>query len=361
MLANVQPKAHVLLLLLSLHGAAALQISATRPTPNRLISIQLLADKPADSTSGPSPTAREKDLVASSGDPKPPSVWLLMTVAALQSGCFGCIGTALPPALRASGLDPSSVALLLGRLGSASALCEVLLSNSFGKLSDAIGRKPIMLAAPAITVLARSMVVLSPTLPVLIGARLMTTLVVPVYWLAYQAAMADSFGGNTTKLAVVGSRVQAGMGLGYALASLVGGPLAQRDIRYAYAASCSLGCCVLACIAFGFRETLSPERRVRFEWKGGSPLGFQNLFKRGALAAKLNLVVVCQVGVRKPSSEGPSKPRACVWRRWDASQRSIPRSSKMTSFAHFSPLSYRACLLTSLTNLPRLSARHRSR
>lgn len=236
----------------------------------------------------PGKKASESDL------PKPPSTLLLMTVAGLQSGCFGCIGTALPPALRASGLDPSSVALLLGRLGSASALCEVLLSNSFGKLSDAIGRKPIMLAAPAITVLARSMVVLAPTLPVLIGARLITTLVVPVYWLAYQAAMADAFGSNTTKLAIVGSRVQAGMGLGYALASLVGGPLAQRDIRYAYAASCTLGCCVLGCIALGFRETLSAERRVRFEWKGNSPLGFQNLFRRSHLSAKLNLVVVCQ-------------------------------------------------------------------
>ena len=41
----------------------------------------------------------------------------------------------------------------------------------------------------------------------LICARLLTTLVVPVYWLAYQAAMADSFGSNTTKLAVVGSTV----------------------------------------------------------------------------------------------------------------------------------------------------------
>ena len=125
------------------------------------------------------------DEESPAGD-KPPSVAFLMAVAGLQSACFGCIGTALPPALRASGLDPSSVALLLGRLGSASALCEVLLSNSFGKLSDAIGRKPIMLAAPAITVVARFMVVLSPRLPVLIGARLITTLVVPVYWLAYQ-------------------------------------------------------------------------------------------------------------------------------------------------------------------------------
>ena len=75
--------------------------------------------------------------------------------------------------------------------------------------------------------------------------------------------MADLFGNNTTRLAVVNSRVSAGMGLGYAIASLVGGerggapcrlpamisflqtpssaagPLAARDIRYAYAASCA--------------------------------------------------------------------------------------------------------------------------
>jgi len=234
------------------------------------------------------PSAGQKDVA------KPPPTWLLMLVAGLQSGCFGCIGTALPPALHNAGLDPSAVALLLGRLGSASALCEVLLSNSFGKLSDAMGRKPIMLAAPAITILARAMVVAKPTLPVLIGARLTSTLVVPLYWLAYQAAMADSFGSNTTKLAVVGSRVQAGMGLGYAISSLIGGPLAQRDIRYAYAASCVVGCCVLVGVSLGFGETLIPSRRVKFVWKGGSPLDFQQLFRRGILSVKLNLCVLCQ-------------------------------------------------------------------
>lgn len=191
-------------------------------------------------------------------------------------------------------MDAAEIAILFGRLGSASALLEVLLSNSFGKLSDQIGRKPIMLAAPALTVLARGMVVLNPTPTVLIAARVATQLVVPVYWLSYQASMADMFSSNTTKLAIVGSRVQAGMGLGYAIASLIGGRLAQRDIRLAYAASCSIGCCVLACIALGFRETLVASKRVRFAWSGGSPLGFTNLFRRGLLSAKLNLVVVCQ-------------------------------------------------------------------
>jgi len=217
-----------------------------------------------------------------------------MLIAGLQSACFGCIGTALPPALRAAGLTPAEVAILLGRLGSASALCEVLLSGSFGKLADAFGRKPILLAAPLITVLARSLVVVRPTLPVLLGARMVTTLVVPMYWLAYQASMADVFGRNSTKLAILGSRVQAGMGLGYAISSYFGGPLAARDIRYAYAASCSIGCCVLACVGFGLRETLPDEKRVRFVWKGSSPLAFTQLFRRGALSAKLNLVVVLQ-------------------------------------------------------------------
>ena len=47
---------------------------------------------------------------------EPPKMWLLMLVAGLQSACFGCIGTALTPALVASGYDASGVAVLLGRL-----------------------------------------------------------------------------------------------------------------------------------------------------------------------------------------------------------------------------------------------------
>ena len=133
-----------------------------------------------------------------------------------------------------------------------------------------------------------------PSLNVLVGARLLTTLAVPMYWLAYQASMADVFGRNSTRLAILGSRVQAGMGLGYAISSFIGGALAARDIRLAYAASCTLGCCVLASVSLGLRETLAKERRRPFAWKGTSPLAFTRLFGRGALSAKLNAVVLLQ-------------------------------------------------------------------
>lgn len=63
-----------------------------------------------------------------------PPTPVLMLIAGLQSACFGCIGTALPPALRASGLEPAAVALMLGRIGSVSAYFEVGLSGPLSKL-----------------------------------------------------------------------------------------------------------------------------------------------------------------------------------------------------------------------------------
>lgn len=170
------------LAMLALVGAGAYTPGAPHPCGRRTCirspaPLLLAADADPPQTPRPPPAAR----------PEPPPVALLMVVAGLQSACFGCIGTALAPALRASGLAPAAIALLLGRLGSTSALIEVLLSNSFGRLADAVGRKPIMLAAPAITIAARGSVILSPTIPVLIISRLVTTIVVPIYWLAYQA------------------------------------------------------------------------------------------------------------------------------------------------------------------------------
>ena len=142
------------------------QCSSDRLSPhNRLVRLSRLH-------SSASPSENNHDQA--------PPMAFLMLIVGLQTACFGCIGTALPPALRASGLEPAAVAILLGKLGSASAFCEVMLSGSFGKLADAVGRKPILVLAPAITVMARSLVVFSPTLPVLIGVRLVTTLVVPV-------------------------------------------------------------------------------------------------------------------------------------------------------------------------------------
>ena len=102
------------------------------------------------------------------------------TACALHAHCMrtACPPQALPAALMRSG-SSAKAATTLGTLGSVSALVEVMLSNSFGKLTDAIGRKPVLILAPALAVAARATVVVWPSLPVLLGARFCTTLVVP--------------------------------------------------------------------------------------------------------------------------------------------------------------------------------------
>ena len=141
---------------------------------------------------------------------------IVFAVAFLMSGCFGVIAQALPAALMRSG-SSANAATTLGTLGSVSALVEVMLSNSFGKVTDAIGRKPVLILAPALAVAARATVVVYPSLPVLLGARFCTTLVVPLFWLAFSSSLADLYGRSSTSLAIVNSRVAACMGLGYAV------------------------------------------------------------------------------------------------------------------------------------------------
>ncbi len=67
----------------------------------------------------------EEETVPETVPPPAPSMNSLYLIAGLQVACFGFIGTSLPPALSASGLEPAAVALMLGRLGSISAFFEV--------------------------------------------------------------------------------------------------------------------------------------------------------------------------------------------------------------------------------------------
>ena len=52
---------------------------------------------------------------------------------------------------------------------------------------------------------------------------------VPLFWLAFSSSLADLYGRSSTSLAIVNSRVAACMGLGYAVATLLGGKLS--DVR----------------------------------------------------------------------------------------------------------------------------------
>ena len=53
---------------------------------------------------------------------------------------------------------------------------------------------------------------------------------VPLFWLAFSSSLADLYGRSSTSLAIVNSRVAACMGLGYAVATLLGGKLSDVSL-----------------------------------------------------------------------------------------------------------------------------------
>jgi DHA1 family tetracycline resistance protein-like MFS transporter len=249
----------------------------------------------------PAPTERPQPRMTASAQRSPhlPPQPLLLTTAFLQSSCFGVISAALPAALmrQAGAASNIAAATTLGKLTSAASAAELCLSGTFGQLSDAFGRKPLMLLAPMVCALARLVVVAYPVVPVLIGVRFVTNLMVPVFWLSYNAAIADVLADDTTALAEVSSRVQAAMGLGYSLSTLLGGWLAAIDVRLAYAASSCLGLLVACFVYFGLPETLAPSRRKPLALKRVDPLIFVGLFRRGALGRSFSLIFVLQAAV----------------------------------------------------------------
>ena len=170
--------------------------------------------------------------------------------------------------LRVALMDPAigghssvSAAKVLGTLASASALVELLVSGFFGRLSDAVGRKSTLVLVPLVAVLSRAAVVAFPSVPMLIVARFVTSASVPIFWLSFQASLADTLGRNATRLAIEQSRISAALGLGFAASTFVGGSLASRSVRLAYGCSCALGLSVVALVSLFFRETLPPSRR----------------------------------------------------------------------------------------------------
>ena len=277
-------------------------------------------------------SAPESELVADELLPQPPSTLLLCTTVALQVSCFGVIAQALPVAL----MDPAigghssvSAAKVLGTLASASALVELLVSGFFGRLSDAVGRKSTLVLVPLVAVLSRAAVVAFPSVPMLIVARFVTSASVPIFWLSFQASLADTLGRNATRLAIEQSRISAALGLGFAASTFVGGSLASRSVRLAYGCSCALGLSVVALVSLFFRETLPPSRRRPLgsapEVSGAAlgrlvrqPFLWVALFRRGLGMARFSLLLLLMSLVNSTGDIGQLLAREL--RGWSAAE-----------------------------------------
>lgn len=189
------------------------------------------------------PTGRLKEPAPSTSPDRyvstPMARWLLVLMVFISVLSNALISQAVPTALlEAYGNDRIRTARMLGRLSSCGALVDVLLTPQLGRLSDTIGRRPLMLVAPCMALMLRAAAAWRPGIALLMCLRVLGTTLTSTYLVCLRASLADAhrFEG-TGKLTGRLGLMQASNGAAYALGMLLGGQLVARHIRLPYAAS----------------------------------------------------------------------------------------------------------------------------
>lgn len=221
--------------------------------------------------------------------------WLLVLMVFVPVLSNALISQAVPTALLAAyDNDRVRTARMLGRLSSCGALLDVLLTPQLGRLSDTLGRRPLILVAPCMALMLRAAAASRPATALLMALRVLGTTLTSTYLVCLRASLADAhrFEG-TGKLTGRLGLMQASNGAAYALGMLLGGQLVARHIRLPYVASATLLALLVPVVFLCFRETLGQAQRVRFSPRPPG-LGFVRLFSSGPELRGLSAVHALQ-------------------------------------------------------------------
>ncbi len=168
----------------------------------------------------------------------------------------------------------------IGLLFSSYSLTQLLFAPLLGRLSDRVGRRPVLLASIAGGAASYLLFALAPNYGILLLARSLSGLAAANYAIA-QAYMADVSPPEERSRAM--GLVGAAFGLGFVLGPALGGLLAHAGAwsglghRIVPLTAAVLSGINLAIALFGLPESLSPELRRGAAARGGSWLGLSDL------------------------------------------------------------------------------------
>lgn len=184
---------------------------------------------------------------------------------------FGIIMPVLPQLIMDIGRIALADAIEVGAwIGFAMALATFFAAPVLGNLSDAFGRRRVLLLSLGGLCIDYVLLVVVDTLPLLFLARIISGIFGGSFAPA-QAAIADVTAPEerARNFGFVG----AAFGVGFIMGPVIGGLLGEMGPRAPFVAAA-----VLAGVNFLygltlFPETLPPERRRRFDWRRANPLG----------------------------------------------------------------------------------------
>jgi DHA1 family tetracycline resistance protein-like MFS transporter len=178
--------------------------------------------------------------------------------------------------------DSGGLAKMLGLVETSNAVLLTSVLPSMTSLSDAIGRRPLLLMT-SISALAQQILlsVADPSLLTLTSAELMKVLYLVPTYAVVRAAIGDMHKGDPAAYARAENQLNLIPMVGVVVLPALAGILVKRfDVRMPVRVAVLAGILNVAVISLFFKETLPEEERKPFVWKSSSPLSFLTLFRK---------------------------------------------------------------------------------
>lgn len=234
------------------------------------------------------------ERVATNGSTGGMPSWLLLIIVFAHVTANALLAQAVPTAMMAA-MDNDRVrtAHALGRLAACGAMLDILVAPQLGRLSDAIGRKPLLIALPCVAFGCRTFAAAHPSITVLVIIKGLGATISSGYMVSLRACLADYYRKDTEALTGRLGLVSAASGAAHAGGMLLGGQLVARNLRLPYLASAVCLGLLVPILLFSFKESLPASQRIAFQWRTPA-LSFVGLFRNGAALRRLASISTLQ-------------------------------------------------------------------
>ncbi len=222
-----------------------------------------------------------------------PVVFIFITVV-LDSMGIGIVMPVMPDLIREVGnVDLSQAALWGGMLTVVFAINQFLFSPALGGLSDALGRRPVLLVALFVMAADYLIMAFAHTLWLLFLGRFIGGITAATQSTA-AAYMADI--SSPEEKAKNFGLLGAAFGVGFILGPAIGGLLADFGSRAPFFAAAAVAFANMLFGYFVLPESLTPQTKRPFEWKRANPFGaFLQMRKLPAMMPMLMVFLLLSI------------------------------------------------------------------
>ena len=202
------------------------------------------------------------------------------------------MGTELEIWMREYGDNLAGMAVARGNLESYAGMLSFVIGPPLAGLSDSIGRRPLMVAAPIVNVVVSALVAWHPSVATL-RVRRMIMPFTQISMHGEAASLADLFKEDAAAFGMAKAQINVVGDIADAVCPMIGAALATwGGIGLPWAVGAGFFGLMVVVSYFFLEETLPEGERVPFKLKSSNPLAFVKLFCRGP---RLRLVAICKM------------------------------------------------------------------